>query len=223
MGSKNLKAVSVIGTTDKQAQIGSAQPQAGRFIFPFDVAFKKKVCVIGTVVKEGVAKVPPKAMFYVSTVEYVELPDDVAAQLWTRTSWIRKGLIVGLGKIDAGFHGTLTFMGSNLSAKEVEIPIGCRFVQMCFETQPQLRVGRFLQILSKFGEELGALRQVLSKHSRTATCASQRFNEAYGATDFSYRLLLRNPARAQDLIKELQEVNGVGRVSSLQAGDESEL
>lgn len=71
--------------------------------------------------------------------------------------------------------------------------------------------------------ELGELRQVLSKHSRTATCASQRFNEAYGATDFSYRLLLRNPARAQDLIKELQEVNGVGRVSSLQAGDESEL
>jgi len=89
---------------------------------------------LGVVVKEGVAKVPPKAMFYVSTIEYVELPDDVAAQLWTRTSWIRKGLIVGLGKIDAGFHGTLTFMGSNLSSKEVEIPIGSRFVQMCFET-----------------------------------------------------------------------------------------
>jgi dCTP deaminase len=71
---------------------------------------------LGIVVKEGVAKVPPKAM------------------LWTRTSWIRKGLIVGLGKIDAGFHGTLTFMGSNLSSKEVEIPIGSRFVQMCFET-----------------------------------------------------------------------------------------
>ena len=79
---------------------------------------------LGIVVKEGMAKVPPKAMFYVSTMEYVELPDDVAAQLWTRTSWIRKGLIVGLGKIDAGFHGTLTFMGFNLSSKEVEIPIG---------------------------------------------------------------------------------------------------
>ena len=89
---------------------------------------------LGIVVKEGIAKVPPRAMFYVSTMEYVELPDDVAAQLWTRTSWIRKGLLVGLGKIDAGFHGTLTFMGSNLSSKEVEIPIGCRFVQMCFET-----------------------------------------------------------------------------------------
>ena len=87
----------------------------------------------GKVLKEGVAKIPPKAMFYVSTIEYVELPDDVAAQLWTRTSWIRKGLLVGLGKIDAGFHGTLTFTGFNASDNEVEIPIGSRFVQMCFE------------------------------------------------------------------------------------------
>ena len=87
----------------------------------------------GKVLKEGVAKVPPKAMFYVSTIEFVELPDDVAAQLWTRTSWIRKGLLVGLGKIDAGFHGTLTFTGFNASDKEVEVPIGSRFVQMCFE------------------------------------------------------------------------------------------
>jgi len=89
---------------------------------------------LGKVHKEGVAVIPPKAMFHVSTIEFVELPDDVAAQLWTRTSWIRKGLLVGLGKIDAGFHGTLTFMGFNASSKEVEVPIGARFVQMVFES-----------------------------------------------------------------------------------------
>jgi dCTP deaminase len=88
----------------------------------------------GRVLKDGIASIPPRAMFYVSTLEHVELPDDVAAQLWTRTSWIRKGLLVGLGKIDAGFHGTLTFMGFNASDQEVEVPIGARFVQMCFET-----------------------------------------------------------------------------------------
>lgn len=88
----------------------------------------------GKVLKDGVARIPPKAMFFISTIEYVELPDDVAAQLWTRTSWIRKGLLVGLGKIDAGFHGTLTFAGFNASDKEVEVPIASRFVQMCFET-----------------------------------------------------------------------------------------
>ncbi|MGD1059876.1 MAG: dCTP deaminase [Methanomassiliicoccales archaeon] len=82
----------------------------------------------------GTAVIPPGRMFFVCTIEQVELPDDLAAQLWTRTSWIRKGLIMGLGKIDAGFHGTLTFSGFNASSKPVELPIGSRMVQMCFET-----------------------------------------------------------------------------------------
>ncbi len=51
--SEVMEAVTVIGTTDKQAQIGSAQPQAGRFISAFDVAYKRRVCVIGTAVEDG--------------------------------------------------------------------------------------------------------------------------------------------------------------------------
>jgi len=87
-----------------------------------------------TTVKEGTAKIPPATMFYVSTMERVELPDDMAAQLWARTSWIRKGLLVGLGKVDAGFHGTLTFTVFNASPSAVEVPIGSRFVQIVFES-----------------------------------------------------------------------------------------
>jgi len=83
--------------------------------------------------RSGTAILPPQSMFYISTIEKVELPDDVAAQLWTRTSWIRKGLLIGLGKVDAGFHGTLTFMGFNASSQPVEVPIGSRFVQIVFE------------------------------------------------------------------------------------------
>ncbi|QLH74415.1 MAG: dCTP deaminase [Methanomassiliicoccales archaeon] len=85
-------------------------------------------------VREGVADLAPGSMSFVSTLERVELPDDVSAQLWTRTSWIRKGLLVGLGKVDAGFHGTLTFMVFNASSNIVELPIGSRFVQIVFET-----------------------------------------------------------------------------------------
>ena len=88
----------------------------------------------GESVKHGVATIPAKEMFHVATMERVELPDDLAAQLWTRTSWIRKGLLIGLGKVDAGFHGSLTFMGFNASAQAVEIPIGSRMVQIVFET-----------------------------------------------------------------------------------------
>jgi Domain of unknown function (DUF4956) len=71
--------------------------------------------------------------------------------------------------------------------------------------------------------ELPELRQVLRRHSRQTQCASQRSNEGYAGIDLSYRLLLRDPARSEELIGELQTLKGVARVSSLHAGDESEL
>ncbi|HUT27418.1 MAG TPA: dCTP deaminase [Methanomassiliicoccales archaeon] len=87
----------------------------------------------GESVTAGTVSIPPGRLFFVSTIERVELPDDLAAQLWTRTSWLRKGLLMGLGKIDAGFHGTLTFSGLNASSSPVELPIGSRMVQMVLE------------------------------------------------------------------------------------------
>ncbi len=71
--------------------------------------------------------------------------------------------------------------------------------------------------------ELGELRQLLYRHSRSAQCASQRSSEGYPGLDLSYRLLLRDPERRDELMQELRGLKGVARVSSLQAGDESEL
>ncbi len=71
--------------------------------------------------------------------------------------------------------------------------------------------------------ELSELRQLLYRHSRAAQCASQRANEGYAGIDLSYRLLLRDPGRRDELLEELRALKGVARVSSLQAGDESEL
>jgi hypothetical protein len=71
--------------------------------------------------------------------------------------------------------------------------------------------------------ELGFMSRVLQRHSRTVHCASQRSNDADTGTDLSYRLLLRNPDRPDDLLNELREVAGVSRVTSLQAREESEL
>jgi len=71
--------------------------------------------------------------------------------------------------------------------------------------------------------ELSELRQLLYRHSRAAQCASQRASEGYPGVDLSYRLLLRDPGRRDELIQELRALKGVARVSSLQAADESEL
>jgi hypothetical protein len=71
--------------------------------------------------------------------------------------------------------------------------------------------------------EMAALVQLLRRHSRALQCASQRSSEGYDALDLSYRLLLRDPDRAHELMAELRSLAGVARVSSVNAGDESEL
>ncbi|HLP77333.1 MAG TPA: DUF4956 domain-containing protein [Candidatus Paceibacterota bacterium] len=72
-------------------------------------------------------------------------------------------------------------------------------------------------------DELSFMSRVLQRHSRTLHCASQRSNDSNAGTDLSYRLLLRNPDRVEDLLKELREVAGVSHVTSLKAQEESEL
>jgi uncharacterized membrane protein YhiD involved in acid resistance len=71
--------------------------------------------------------------------------------------------------------------------------------------------------------ELNELRQLLARHSRSARFASQRFNQGYPGIDLSCRLLLRDPARNQELMEELKALQGVSKVSCVQAMDESEL
>jgi len=51
--SEDMEGVTVVGTTEKQVRISSAQPQSGRFLLAFDVTYKKNVCVIGSDVKDG--------------------------------------------------------------------------------------------------------------------------------------------------------------------------
>ena len=71
--------------------------------------------------------------------------------------------------------------------------------------------------------DLEDLRRVLRRHSRAVQCASQRSSEGYEGIGLSYRVLLRDPARSPELVDELKALAGVARVSSLSAGEESEL
>ncbi|MEO5617197.1 MAG: ABC transporter permease [Candidatus Eisenbacteria bacterium] len=55
-GSEMMEGVTVIGTTEKQLQFSSAQPQSGRFLMPYDLTYKKSVCVIGDDVRDKLFK-----------------------------------------------------------------------------------------------------------------------------------------------------------------------
>jgi hypothetical protein len=71
--------------------------------------------------------------------------------------------------------------------------------------------------------ELPELTRTLNRHSRRTLCASQRSHEGYEGTDLSYRLLLRDPRRMEEMLTELRSTTGVSRVTSMQAEDESEV
>lgn len=84
------------------------------------------------VVKEGKALVPPQTRFAVSTREVIECGPAVAAELWLRTTWARRGVLASFGMIDSGFRGTLTLAAFNASHEELVLPIGERFAQVVF-------------------------------------------------------------------------------------------
>ena len=62
--------------------------------------------------------------------EWVELPADLAATLRCRSSFARRGVLVGGGFVDPGFRGQLTLSLSNLGGGEIRLTPGDRVVQM---------------------------------------------------------------------------------------------
>jgi hypothetical protein len=66
------------------------------------------------------------------------------------------------------------------------------------------------------------LRDVFRRHAVRAQLASQHDVDAERA-DLSYRLLLRDPARARELITDLEATKGVDRVALFHRSDEAEV
>jgi dCTP deaminase len=84
-------------------------------------------------IKKGVATIPALTWFAISTKEVVNMGPTITSQLWIRSSYARKGIMASFGKVDAGFHGTLTISCFNAHHKPLDIPLGDRFCQIVFE------------------------------------------------------------------------------------------
>ena len=84
-------------------------------------------------IKSGMAVIPPMTWFAISTKEFVKMGPQITSQLWIRSSYARRGVMASFGKVDAGFHGTLTISCFNSNDEPLEIPIGDRFCQIVFE------------------------------------------------------------------------------------------
>ena len=66
----------------------------------------------------------------VPTLEWVELPVDLAATLRCRSSFGRKGVMIDAGFVDPGFRGQLTLCLVNMGAGDVPAYKNNRVVQM---------------------------------------------------------------------------------------------
>jgi len=70
--------------------------------------------------------------------------------------------------------------------------------------------------------ELRELTGLLQRHGQRIECTSQRQTADEAGADLSYRLMLRDPNRMDDLLAELRPLPGVSRLTGLKAQDESE-
>jgi dCTP deaminase len=66
----------------------------------------------------------------VHTLEWVELPADVAATMRCRSSFGRRGVLLGGGFVDPGFRGQLTLCLVNMGDEDVLLFEGDRVVQL---------------------------------------------------------------------------------------------
>lgn len=71
--------------------------------------------------------------------------------------------------------------------------------------------------------DLTPLQNLLERHTLKVHLASQRSSHDGEGTDLSYRLLLRDPGRSDEMLNELRNSNGVTRLTSLRAEEESEV
>jgi dCTP deaminase len=68
----------------------------------------------------------------IPTLEWVELPKDLAGTLRCRSSFGRRGVLLGAGFVDPGFHGQLTLCLTNFGNDDILITKNERVVQMIF-------------------------------------------------------------------------------------------
>jgi hypothetical protein len=115
--------------------------------------------------------------------------------------------------------GTLRFSTAILGALCISaVFVYLRFTQFGMRYRYDVVVS--LQLIR--ADAMAPLRELLNRYSMKVQLAGHRELPNHWQ-DLSYRLLLRDPARSQELLKDLESAEGVTQVSLYQRADESEM
>lgn len=76
--------------------------------------------------------IQPGESFLVTTREKVNMPQNLTANMWLRSTLYRSGIILSGGNIAPGYSGELSFLLFNVGKAEMEIELGARIVHIMF-------------------------------------------------------------------------------------------
>ena len=76
--------------------------------------------------------IKPGENYLMTTVEKVNMPQNLTANMWLRSTLYRSGIILSGGNIAPGYRGELSFLFFNASNAEVEIELGARIIHILF-------------------------------------------------------------------------------------------
>jgi len=76
--------------------------------------------------------IKPGESFLVTTIEKVNLPIDITANMWLRSTLYRSGIILSGGNVAPGYSGELSFLLFNAGKAKVKIELGSRIVHILF-------------------------------------------------------------------------------------------
>lgn len=74
----------------------------------------------------------PNDFYLISTIEKVNLPENITANFKPRTTTFRAGLFLRTGNVAPGYKGKLTFGLKNEGPVPVTLELGCRIVHVQF-------------------------------------------------------------------------------------------
>jgi dCTP deaminase len=94
-----------------------------------------------------------------STLEFIRLPNDIAARLEGRSTWGRLGLQIHstAGFVDPGFSGSLTFELQNMGKVPLSLYAGMRVAQISFYSSEESRIPYDKKRFSKYGGKMGTV------------------------------------------------------------------
>ena len=76
--------------------------------------------------------IKPKEYYLIKTIEKLNLPEDIMAVFYPRSTFHRSGIHIVTGLADPGYRGELTFGISNMSAYDFILEMGSRIAHVLF-------------------------------------------------------------------------------------------